>query len=123
MRWTDDQDAVLRAGYGAGRLAVEIANELGRNKNQVLGRAFRLGLSSPLQGLAGNRRHRAIFGSPVSAHEQQESYFGAVKAWGKSHPFGTVMQCAADLGISKGTVTKHVKRIRASWPSTDGKAE
>ena len=44
--WSGEEDAVLRAKYGTARGMVRvIAKELGRTRNEVIGRAFRLGLS------------------------------------------------------------------------------
>ena len=43
--WVEAEDAVLRAKYGTARGMVRvIAKELGRTRNEVIGRAFRLGL-------------------------------------------------------------------------------
>lgn len=45
--YTEQHDAAIRAGYEAGLLVSEIAKELNLNKNKVIGRAYRLGLSHP----------------------------------------------------------------------------
>ncbi len=44
MSWTERQDDVVRAHWGKGLTAAEIGERIGKNKNQVLGRAHRLGL-------------------------------------------------------------------------------
>ncbi|MGI9485453.1 MAG: GcrA family cell cycle regulator [Geminicoccaceae bacterium] len=45
--WVPEQDAVLRTHWGKGKTAAEIGKLLGKNKNQVIGRANRLGLQTP----------------------------------------------------------------------------
>jgi hypothetical protein len=44
--WSSDQDGVLRRWWGRKSASV-IANMVGRSKNAVVGRVFRLGLSKP----------------------------------------------------------------------------
>jgi hypothetical protein len=114
-RFTAEEDAAISRGYRSGLLAVEIAEALGRNKNQIIGRAHRLGVKSSLRGAAGNKRRLAI-NPPVQP--AQPSYLEAIKAWVSAHPFCTHEECAIALGIGKGTVAKHVPRIRMSWMMT-----
>ena len=44
--WTDEDDAILRAGYQDRLSARAIGQKLGRTRNAILGRAFRLALGS-----------------------------------------------------------------------------
>ena len=57
---TDQTDAIIRAGYAANRPVREIAAELGATKNVVVGRAFRLGLSSAERWVAAVHQPRTI---------------------------------------------------------------
>lgn len=109
-RWTNEQDDVLRQGYEQGLLAIEIAAQLGRTKNQILGRAFRLGLKSKLVGIGGNARYNQLFGAPHPT--DQPTHFAAVLEWGQNHPFGTPKECSEQTGIGYKTVCRHVRAIK-----------
>lgn len=45
--WTDEEDKLLTQLWMAGKLAVEVAEALGRTKSSVIGRARRLGIPHP----------------------------------------------------------------------------
>lgn len=47
MIWTEKHDASLRAWFGAGLSAGQIAEVLGITRNMVCGRKFRLGICNP----------------------------------------------------------------------------
>lgn len=55
-RWTDADDAVLRAGYEAARRVRDIAADLGMTKNMVIARANRLGLSGMIYRVRQSER-------------------------------------------------------------------
>lgn len=43
-RWTEQEDSELRIAYQSGELLRSVADRMGKTKNQLIGRAFRLGL-------------------------------------------------------------------------------
>ena len=53
MAWTDENVGVLKALWGEGRSAREIAGKLGMTRNAVIGKANRLGLAHKTVGLDG----------------------------------------------------------------------
>ena len=46
-RWCERHDEIVRLHWGKGKTAAEIGEIIGKNKNQVIGRANRLGLQTP----------------------------------------------------------------------------
>lgn len=117
LRWSPEEDQAIRDGYAAGKLASEVAAQIGRNKNQVLGRAFRIGAKSSLQGSAGSKRWQELNAASAAGSTTQPSHYADVLRWAESHPFGSQSECAAALGLSKTTVRKHAQRIRAEHPA------
>lgn len=115
-RFTPEQDQAIKDGYEQGLLAAEIAEQIGKNKNAVIGRAWRLGLRSALQGSAGSKRWYGLEKNQKQreSHVQQFSHFAEVKEWGERNPFGSIRNCAKQLGLSETTVKKHAKAIRES---------
>ena len=65
MDWTDEADALLREGISKGLSAAQIGDKLGVSRNSILGRTFRLGLSSPRKG-----KPRTI--KPGHGHKRRE---------------------------------------------------
>lgn len=59
IRWKPGEDAVLRSEYGKGKCsAALIAKRLGRNRDEVIGRAHRLGLKAKVRWPIGGARKR-----------------------------------------------------------------
>lgn len=61
-QWTEAQDATLTQLWGEGHSTVEIGRRMGMTKNQVIGRAHRIGLPT-----RGNPITRAPAGTPRAA--------------------------------------------------------
>lgn len=55
MSWSADQVAIVRANWGQGKSAKEIADLIGKSRNAVIGKAHRLGLKTPVKKKDGRR--------------------------------------------------------------------
>ena len=80
--WVDWEDSYLDGNYGV-RSAEEIGRHLGRTKNQVIGRANRLGLSSNYRGVRFKRQRRATYKSASRGWIARQA--SAFLQWRKAH--------------------------------------
>lgn len=56
--WTEDEDAALKLAYSTGERLSLVAARLGKTKNQIIGRARRIGLSVSGSQLTAMQRIR-----------------------------------------------------------------
>jgi len=73
--WTPDEDVALRALHAEGKSFTEIAHIMGRSKNSLIGRAYRLNLPKRIPGAPRryqDRSQRVRLPKPVSTRTERK---------------------------------------------------